>query len=72
MRFLGNKTRMLSNIQSVMDENNITGEVFCDLFAGSGSVGDFFKSKFKVISNDYLYSIKQNSLIKPYPPFLNS
>ena len=57
MRFLGNKTRMLSNIQSVMDENNITGEVFCDLFAGSGSVGDFFKSKFKVISNDYLYSL---------------
>ena len=40
-----------------MDENNITGEVFCDLFAGSGSVGDFFKSRFKVISNDYLYSL---------------
>ena len=57
MRFLGNKTRMLSNIQFVMDENNITGEVFCDLFAGSGSVGDFFKGKFKVISNDYLYSL---------------
>lgn len=57
MRFLGNKTRMLRNIQSVMDENHITGETFCDLFAGSGSVGDFFKSKFKIISNDSLYSL---------------
>lgn len=56
MRFLGNKTRMLENIQYVIDENNINGEVFCDLFAGSGSVGDYFKNRFKIISNDYLYS----------------
>lgn len=56
MRFLGNKTRMLRNIRSVMDENHITGGTFCDLFAGSGSVGDFFKSKFKIIANDSLYS----------------
>ncbi len=40
-----------------MDENHITGETFCDLFAGSGSVGDFFKSKFKIIANDSLYSL---------------
>ncbi len=55
MRFLGNKKRMLENIQYVIDENNLTGEVFCDLFAGSGSVGDYFKDRFKIISNDYLY-----------------
>lgn len=55
MRFLGNKKRMLGNIQYVIDINNINGEVFCDLFAGSGSVGDYFKDKFKIISNDYLY-----------------
>lgn len=55
MRFLGNKKRMLENIQYVIDINNINGEVFCDLFAGSGSVGDYFKDKFKIISNDYLY-----------------
>lgn len=57
MRFLGNKTRMLKNIQYVINENNIKGETFCDLFAGSGSVGDFFKDSFKIISNDYLYSL---------------
>lgn len=57
MRFLGNKTRMLENIQYVIDENNINGEVFCDLFAGSGSVGDYLKDKFKIVSNDYLYSL---------------
>lgn len=57
MRFLGNKTRMLENIQFVIDDNNINGETFCDLFAGSGSVGDYLKGKFKIISNDYLYSL---------------
>ena len=57
MRFLGNKTRMLENIQYVLDENNINGEVFCDLFAGSGSVGDYLKDRFKIVSNDYLYSL---------------
>ena len=57
MRFLGNKTRMLENIQFVIDDNNINGEVFCDLFAGSGSVGDYFKDRFKILSNDYLYSL---------------
>jgi len=57
MRFLGNKTRMLENINSVIQQNNITGEIFCDLFAGSGSVGDFFKDKFKIIANDFLYCL---------------
>ena len=48
---------MLENIQFVINDNNINGEVFCDLFAGSGSVGDYLKNKFKIISNDYLYSL---------------
>ncbi len=54
MRFLGNKTRMLKNINAVIEENNISGSTFCDLFAGSGSVGDFFKDRFTIIANDYL------------------
>lgn len=57
MRYLGNKTRMLENINSVILDNNITEGVFCDLFAGSGSVGDYFKEKFQVISNDFLHSL---------------
>lgn len=57
MRFLGNKTRMLENIKSVIESNNITGNIFCDLFAGSGAVGDFFKDTFKIISNDILFCL---------------
>lgn len=57
MRFLGNKTRILNSIQTVITENNISGKVFCDLFAGSGAVGDFFKDRFAILSNDYLYSL---------------
>lgn len=55
MRFIGNKTRLLMNIQKVIENHNIKGETFCDIFAGSGSVGDYFKDKYTVISNDYLY-----------------
>ena len=47
---------MLENIQYVIDNNDINGGVFCDLFAGSGSVGDYLKDRFKIVSNDYLYS----------------
>lgn len=57
MRFLGNKTRMLENINSVIEQNNITGKTFCDLFSGSGSVGDYFKEKYNIISNDFLYCL---------------
>lgn len=66
MRFLGNKTRMLENIRFVIDDNDIKGEVFCDLFAGSGSVGDYFKDRFKILSNDYLYSLSVVNKAKLY------
>ena len=57
MRFLGNKYRMLDNINFVIEDNNIVGTTFCDLFAGSGTVGDFFKDKYTIISNDYLHCL---------------
>ena len=56
MRFLGNKTRMLKNIDSFIEENKINGKTFCDLFAGSGSVSDHYKDRFKIIANDMLVS----------------
>lgn len=64
MRFLGNKTRMLENINSVIEKNNIDGSVFCDLFAGSSCVGDYFKGKYTIISNEYLYSLSVISRAK--------
>ena len=48
---------MLENINSVIEQNNITGKTFCDLFSGSGSVGDYYKEKYNIISNDFLYCL---------------
>ena len=55
MRYLGSKVRLLTCIQDVIDKYNIQGENFADLFSGTGCVGDFFKDKYNVISNDFLY-----------------
>lgn len=57
MRFLGNKQRLLEKLKLVINENEIQGKIFCDLFSGSSSVGDFFKDTYKIISNDYLHSL---------------
>lgn len=66
MRYLGNKTRMIDNISSFIDELKIDGKVFCDLFAGSASVADYFKDKYQIIANDLLASscIFANAKIK--------
>lgn len=56
MRYLGNKTRMIDNISSFIDELKIDGTVFCDLFTGSASVADYFKDKYQIIANDLLES----------------
>lgn len=56
MRYLGNKTRMLKNIEKFIEEHNIIGNSFCDLFSGSASVCDYFKDKYKIIGNDMLKS----------------
>ena len=56
MRFIGNKTSLLRNIQQVIEENCDGNEkVFCDLFSGTSSVARYFKNKYKIISNDMLF-----------------
>ena len=55
MRYLGSKIKLLSAIEEVIAENEIEGETFADLFAGTGCVGDYFKDRYKIISNDFLY-----------------
>lgn len=54
MRYLGNKTRLLGHINQLIEDKNITGGVFADLFAGTGSVADHFKDRFEIITNDLL------------------
>ena len=56
MRYLGNKTRLLEHIREFIANQGIEGESFCDLFSGSASVCDYFKSEYKIIANDFLYS----------------
>lgn len=56
MRFIGNKTNLLTKIKEVVDENcNDGSEIFCDIFSGTGSVSRFFKPCYRIISNDLLY-----------------
>lgn len=57
MNYIGSKLSLLKfleeSINKVVDKNS---RVFCDLFAGTGAVGAFFKKKgYSVISNDLQY-----------------
>lgn len=54
MRYLGNKTRLLPFIDSVMRKYSIEGDTFMDLFTGSGAVADHMKNRFRVFANDYM------------------
>ena len=56
-RFLGNKHKLLDLIKDIVKERCGEIETFCDIFAGTGVVGNCFNSKkIKIISNDLLYS----------------
>lgn len=55
MRYLGSKIKLLPEIEKLIKTYNIKGESFADLFAGTGCVGDYFKEKYQIISNDFLY-----------------
>ena len=54
MRYIGNKTKLLDFIDSVIAKYNIKGETFADLFSGTSSVGDYFKDRYTIIANDYM------------------
>ena len=74
MRYLGNKTKLLGFIDGVIDKYNIQGEVFADLFAGTASVGDYMKNRYKVYANDFMYYSfvfsKAKLLNKKMPEFI--
>lgn len=59
MRFIGNKENLIPQIYTILEKHNIIQDSkrFFDMFAGSSSVGRFFKAKgFSVYSCDLLYS----------------
>ncbi len=57
MRYIGNKAKLLEKLDKLIVRKNINkkGFIFCDLFAGTCTVGDFFKDRFEIIANDTLY-----------------
>jgi len=56
-RYLGNKHKLLGFIEDIVSEKCNSIESFCDIFAGTGVVGERFnKPEIKVISNDLLFS----------------
>lgn len=57
MRFIGNKTRLLSYIYEILKkDDSLPGDKFFDFFSGTASVGRYFKEKgFIVESSDILY-----------------
>lgn len=68
MNYMGNKTKLLDFIDTTIQKyvvENTHDLVLCDLFAGTGSVGNYFRTKFKyIISNDiefyaYLFNLFQ-------------
>lgn len=75
MRFIGCKANLVQFIEDFVKEKDLNGNIFCDLFAGTCSVGKHFKKLgYKIISTDLLYFsyvlqkvyIEQNQ----YPKFL--
>ncbi|MEO1928373.1 MAG: DNA adenine methylase [Nautiliaceae bacterium] len=55
-RYLGNKAKVLDLIEDVIRKNIGEFHSFCDIFAGTGSVGAYFNDENKkIILNDFLY-----------------
>ena len=55
MRYIGNKNRILNHIDKLIEDKQIKGGTFADLFTGTGSVADHFKDRFEIVTNDLLY-----------------
>lgn len=55
MRFIGCKTKLLSNIDAAIEEFCPDAEQVCDIFSGTATVARHLKPKFEVTSNDLLY-----------------
>ena len=55
MRYIGNKTQLLHNIEMVIRDHAEDAKSFCDIFSGTASVARYFKKDYEVYSNDLLY-----------------
>ncbi|MCL2485449.1 MAG: Dam family site-specific DNA-(adenine-N6)-methyltransferase [Endomicrobia bacterium] len=70
MRYIGTKTDLVGKIFELIKDKKINDEnfTFCDVFSGTGAVGEFLKDKFRIIANDvqyYSYILSQAKLNTP-------
>lgn len=65
MKYLGNKTKLLNFIDSVISNLNLEKESALDLFAGTGSVSGLFAKQFKSVDSvDVLELSKALTMVK--------
>ncbi|APX73276.1 Dam family site-specific DNA-(adenine-N6)-methyltransferase [Companilactobacillus allii] len=56
MRFIGSKTRLLTQIDELLTKHLDGSEkTFADIFSGSNVVGEYFKTRYAITTNDLLY-----------------
>lgn len=57
MRYIGNKTKLLEELEKLLRKKKLDnkGLIFCDMFSGTCTVGDYFKNIYEIIANDTLY-----------------
>ncbi|MCM1043655.1 MAG: Dam family site-specific DNA-(adenine-N6)-methyltransferase [Corallococcus sp.] len=57
MRYIGNKTKILYEIDRLIDRKGLDkqGLTFFDAFSGTASVAHHYKDRYKIIANDNLY-----------------
>ncbi|MDA3908762.1 MAG: DNA adenine methylase [Sulfurimonas sp.] len=69
-RYLGNKNRILDFIAEIIKTEVGEFNSLCDIFSGTGVVGEYFNAKDKkIISNDLLYNnyASLNAFLNPEP-----
>lgn len=56
MRYIGNKTKLLLEIDKLLEKKGLKkqGLIFCDLFCGTATVSNFYNGYYKIVANDIL------------------
>lgn len=74
MRLLGNKSRLVGDIEKLLRDRGVVRGTFLDIFSGTSSVGAHFKRLgFRVIANDHLSACYTKAValieVTRYPSF---